>query len=74
MLLLYEGHANTLNQRTCFVVLNNEKGILLVFFPFLSQEDPPSMQEESAGGETSYRESYDDVTVDRLLNHIPLVS
>ncbi|KAL1263622.1 hypothetical protein QQF64_006361 [Cirrhinus molitorella] len=37
-----------------------------------SQEDPPSMQEESTGGETTYRESYDDVTVDRLLNHIPL--
>lgn len=43
-------------------------------FPLFSQEDPPSMQEESAGGETTYRESYDDVTVDRLLNHIPLVS
>uniref|UniRef100_A0A8C1K213 VIP peptides-like n=1 Tax=Cyprinus carpio TaxID=7962 RepID=A0A8C1K213_CYPCA len=38
-----------------------------------SQEDPPSMQEESTGGETAYRESYDDVTVDQLLNHIPLV-
>ncbi|KTF79401.1 hypothetical protein cypCar_00044830 [Cyprinus carpio] len=37
-----------------------------------SQEDPPSMQEESTGGETAYRESYDDVTVDQLLNHIPL--
>ncbi|TRY97600.1 hypothetical protein DNTS_004739 [Danionella cerebrum] len=37
-----------------------------------SQEDPPSMQEESTGGETTYRESYDDVTVDRLMNHIPI--
>lgn len=46
----------------------------MVFIRLFSQEDPPSMQEESAGGETTYRESYDDVTVDQLLNHIPLVS
>ncbi|XP_056617141.1 VIP peptides [Triplophysa dalaica] len=37
-----------------------------------SEEDPPSVQEELTGGETTYQESYDDVTVDRLLNHIPL--
>lgn len=56
-------------------MFSNEEGILTgVFCPLFSQEDPPSMQEESAGGETTYRESYDDVTVDRLLNHIPLVS
>uniref|UniRef100_A0A8C1YK24 Vasoactive intestinal peptide n=1 Tax=Cyprinus carpio TaxID=7962 RepID=A0A8C1YK24_CYPCA len=35
-------------------------------------QDPLSMQEESTGGETAYRESYDDVTVDQLLNHISL--
>uniref|UniRef100_A0AAR2KS75 Glucagon / GIP / secretin / VIP family domain-containing protein n=1 Tax=Pygocentrus nattereri TaxID=42514 RepID=A0AAR2KS75_PYGNA len=39
-----------------------------------SLEDPPSEQEESTGGETTYRESYDDLTVDEILNHIPLVS
>lgn len=39
-----------------------------------SLEDPPTEQEESAGGETTYRESYDDITVNELLNHIPLVS
>ncbi|KAG7334327.1 hypothetical protein KOW79_002734 [Hemibagrus wyckioides] len=37
-----------------------------------SLEDPASEQEDSTGGETSYRESYDDITVDELLNHIPL--
>ncbi|XP_062851039.1 VIP peptides [Trichomycterus rosablanca] len=37
-----------------------------------SLEDPVSEQEESTGGETTYRESYDDITVDELLNHIPL--
>lgn len=44
-----------------------------IFTDLFSQEDPLGMQEESTGGETTYRESYDDVTVDRLLNHIPLV-
>ncbi|KAI4891847.1 hypothetical protein NFI96_004665 [Prochilodus magdalenae] len=38
-----------------------------------SLEDPPSEQEESTGGETTYRESYDDLTVDEFLNHIPLL-
>ncbi len=47
--------------------------MLNIFPDLFSQEDPPSMQEESTGGETTYRESYDDVTVDRLLNHIPFV-
>lgn len=47
--------------------------MLNIFTDLFSQEDPPSMQEESTGGETAYRESYDDVTVDQLLNHIPLV-
>lgn len=51
----------------------SEKKMLNICTDLFSQEDPPSMQEESTGGETTYRESYDDVTVDRLLNHIPLV-
>lgn len=37
-----------------------------------SLEDPQTEQEESTGGETTYRESYDDITVNELLNHIPL--
>lgn len=44
--------------------------ILYIF----SLEDPASEQEDSTGGETSYRESYDDITIDELLNHIPMVS
>ncbi len=51
----------------------SETKMLNIFPDLFSQEDPPSMQEESTGGETTYRESYDDVTVDRLLNHIPFV-
>ncbi|KAG7492983.1 hypothetical protein MATL_G00019920 [Megalops atlanticus] len=37
-----------------------------------SQDDPPNMEEESARIEPSFQESYDDVTVDELLNHLPL--
>ncbi|KAF4090060.1 hypothetical protein AMELA_G00047590 [Ameiurus melas] len=37
-----------------------------------SLEDSASEQEDSTGGQTSYRESYDDITVDELLNHIPM--
>ncbi|KAB5581998.1 hypothetical protein PHYPO_G00182110 [Pangasianodon hypophthalmus] len=39
-----------------------------------SLEDPASEQDDSTGGETSYRERYDDISVDELLNHIPMVS
>ncbi|MBN3295004.1 VIP protein, partial [Amia calva] len=40
-----------------------------------SQEDinPPSLQDEATVSEPSFQESYDDVTVDELLNHLPLV-
>lgn len=38
-----------------------------------SLEDPAIEQEESTGGETTYRESYDDITVNGLLDHIPQV-
>ncbi|XP_066553092.1 VIP peptides isoform X1 [Amia ocellicauda] len=39
-----------------------------------SQEDinPPSLQDEATVSEPSFQESYDDVTVDELLNHLPL--
>ncbi|KAL4640806.1 VIP peptides-like [Arapaima gigas] len=37
-----------------------------------SQEDPPAMQEESTRSEPSFPESFDDVTVDELLHHLPL--
>ncbi|XP_030628161.1 VIP peptides [Chanos chanos] len=37
-----------------------------------SQEDPPNMQDETARGETPFPESYDDVSLDELLNHQPL--
>uniref|UniRef100_W5NEM7 Vasoactive intestinal peptide n=1 Tax=Lepisosteus oculatus TaxID=7918 RepID=W5NEM7_LEPOC len=39
-----------------------------------SQEDinSPNLQDEAAISEPSFSESYDDVTVDELLNHLPL--
>ncbi|XP_018595598.1 VIP peptides [Scleropages formosus] len=37
-----------------------------------SQEDPPAVQEESTRSEQSFPESFDDVAVDELLNHLPL--
>ncbi|XP_036405128.1 VIP peptides [Megalops cyprinoides] len=37
-----------------------------------SQDDPPNMEEESARIEPSFHESYDDVTVEELLSHLPL--
>ncbi|KAG9329588.1 hypothetical protein JZ751_003575 [Albula glossodonta] len=37
-----------------------------------SLEDPPNAQEESVRSDPSLQESYDDITVDELLNHLPL--
>ncbi|TSN48451.1 VIP peptide [Bagarius yarrelli] len=38
-----------------------------------SLDKPVSKQEDSPGGETSYQESYDDITLNELLDHIPLI-
>uniref|UniRef100_A0A3B3QCJ9 Vasoactive intestinal peptide n=1 Tax=Paramormyrops kingsleyae TaxID=1676925 RepID=A0A3B3QCJ9_9TELE len=38
-----------------------------------SQEDPPATQDESTRSELSTPESLDDISVDELLSHLPLV-
>ncbi|XP_036403225.1 VIP peptides-like [Megalops cyprinoides] len=37
-----------------------------------SQEDPPNVKEESPRNDAPFSENYDDVSVDDLLNHLPL--
>ncbi|KAI1886380.1 hypothetical protein AGOR_G00213420 [Albula goreensis] len=38
-----------------------------------SQEDPPNLKEESPRNDAPFPESYDDVSMDELLSHLPLV-
>lgn len=56
------------------ILLCNARWLNSYIIYVFSLEDPGSEQEDSTGGETSYRESYDDITVNELLNHIPTVS